>query len=282
MLANFLIGLREGLEAALVVSILVAYLVRLNRRDQLRYVWWGVAIAASVSLALGAILTLGPMGLSFQATEIIGGTLSIIAVGLITWMILWMGKTARTLRRDLEERMEKAIAVGGTAVMTMALIAVGREGLETALFLWAGITAAGSSAGPIVGAVIGLATATALGFALYRGAVKINLRAFFQYTGLFLVIVAAGVLAYGTGDLQEANVIAGLGSHAWDITHILPPTSWYGSVLQGIFGISANPTVVQVIVWAAYAIPVMVIFVRMSFAKPAPKPAPTPTPVAVS
>ena len=282
MLANFLIGLREGLEAALVVSILVAYLVRLGRRDLLRYVWLGVGIAAGVSLALGAILTLGPMGLSHTATEVIGGVLSLVAVGLITWMIFWMGKTARTLRSELEHRMDEAIAVGSSAVITMALIAVGREGLETTLFLWAGITSSGSTSVPVIGAVLGLAAAVILGIAFYRGAVRLNLRVFFQWTGVFLVIIAGGICAYAVGDLQEANVLPGLGHYAWDLTPILPPTSWYGATLQGIFNVPANPTVLQVIAWVVYVVPVMILFVRMSCSRPRPstpaRPAGTPTP----
>src|SRR5690606_27986933 len=188
MLANYLIGLREGLEAALVVGILVAYLVKIQRRDMLPWVWLGVAIAASVSVVVGAALTLGPQGLSFAAQEIIGGGLSVVAVGLITWMIFWMGKTARHLRRHLHTALDKAINVGKGAVLTMALLAVGREGLETALFLWAGIQAAGNTAAPVTGATLGLATAVVLGYLVYRGALAINLRVFFQWTGVFLII----------------------------------------------------------------------------------------------
>ncbi len=227
MLANYLIGLREGLEAALVIGILVAYLVRTQRRDLLPSVWTGVGVAAGVSLALGAALTLGPRGLSFTAQELIGGSLSIVAVGLITWMIFWMGKTARFLKKNLENGLERAIAVGKGAILAMALIAVGREGLETALFLWAGIEAAGSTTAPITGAVLGLATAIALGVLIYRGAVRINLRVFFQWTGVFLIIVAGGVLSYGIHDLQEAGALPGLNALAFDVSDtITPGRSW--------------------------------------------------------
>ena len=265
MLANYLIGLREGLEAALVVSILVAYLVKSNRRDMLRFVWTGVSIALVVSLGVGALLTLGPQGLSFEAQEAIGGSLSIVAVGLITWMIFWMAKTARYLKQHLEAALDKAIAVGAGAVLTMALLAVGREGLETALFLWAGIQAAGSTVAPVVGASLGLVTAVLLGVLMYRGALRINLRIFFQWTGVFLVVVAAGVLAYGVHDLQEAGILPGLNTLAFDVSEHVPPSSWYGTLLKGIFNFSAATTVLQAIAWLAFAVPTMWMFVRMAF-----------------
>lgn len=268
MFANYLIGLREGLEAALVIGILVAYLVKSNRRALLPQVWLGIGVAIVVSFAFGAVLTLGPQGLSFEAQEAIGGTLSILAVALITWMIFWMGKTARFLKTNLENALEKAISVGKGAIVGMALIAVGREGLETALFLWAGIQAAGSTSGPIVGATLGLATAIVLGYLIYRGAVKLNLRAFFQWTGVFLVIVAGGVLAYGIHDLQEAGILPGLHILAFDVSAQVPPSSWYGTALKGIFNFSSATTVLQAIAWVVYVVPVMWLFVRMAFGGP--------------
>jgi len=279
MLANYLIGLREGLEASLVIGILVAYIVRTGRRDLLGAVWTGVGIAVGVSLAVGAALTLGPRGLSFTAQETIGGVLSIAAVGLITWMIFWMGKTARFLKRHLEYGLEKAIAMGKGAIVTMALVAVGREGLETALFLWAGIEASGSSTAPITGAVLGLATAVALGYLIYRGAVRINLRVFFQWTGLFLIVVAAGVLAYGIHDLQEAAVLPGLNTLAFDVSDTITPGSITATLLKGVFNFSPATTVLQAAAWIAYIVPTLWLFVRMAFPRTTPRPstaAPTP------
>ncbi len=273
MLANYLIGLREGLEAALVIGILVAYLVRTQRRELLPSVWTGVGIAALVSLALGAALTLGPRGLSFTAQELIGGSLSILAVGLITWMIFWMGKTARYLKRHLEDGMERAIAIGKGAILALALIAVGREGLETALFLWAGIEAAGSTTAPITGAALGLATAVALGMLIYRGAVRINLRVFFQWTGVFLIIVAGGVLSYGIHDLQEAGALPGLNSLAFDVSDTITPGSVLGTLLKGIFNFSPTTTVLEAVAWVTYVVPTMWLFVRMAFER-APQKAP--------
>ena len=275
MLANYLIGLREGLEASLVIGILIAYIVRTGRRDLLGAVWTGVGVAAAVSLAVGAALSLGPRGLSFTAQETIGGVLSIVAVGLVTWMIFWMGKTARFLKRHLEDGLEKAIALGKGAIIALALVAVGREGLETALFLWAGIQAAGSTSAPIAGAVLGLATAVALGYLIYRGAVRINLRVFFQWTGLFLIVVAAGVLAYRIHDLQEAGVLPGSATLAFDVSATIQPGSVVATLLKGVFNFSPASTVLEVIAWVSYLVPTVWLFSRMAFAR-TPVPAVTP------
>ena len=262
MLANFLIGLREGLEAALVVGILVAYLVKTGRRDLLPQIWAGVAIAALASLAFGAVLTFGPRGLTFEAQEAIGGTLSIVAVGLITWMIFWMARTARHLKTDLHARLDDAVAAGRWAVLLMALLAVGREGLETALFLWAGAQATGASTQPLLGAVLGLAVAIVLGWALYKGAVRLDLRVFFAWTGVFLVIIAGGVLAYGIHDLQEAGILPGLGALAFDVSAQVPPSSWYGTLLKGVFNFSPATTWLEAIAWVLFVVPVLTLFIR--------------------
>ena len=262
MFANFLIGLREGLEAALVVGILIAYLVKTERRHLLTRVWLGVGIAVGVSIAFGAILTFGPRGLSFEAQEILGGTLSIIAVGFVTAMIFWMARTARSLRGELESKLDAAAEAGAWSLTILAVLAVGREGLETALFLWTAARATGSSTDPIVGALLGLATAVALGVAIYRGALKLDLARFFTITGGLLIVVAAGVLAYGVHDLQEAGVLPGLDNLAFDVSAQVPPSSWYGTLLKGTLNFSPQTTWLELIVWFAYLVPVLVLFVR--------------------
>ncbi|MBK5249151.1 MAG: FTR1 family protein [Actinomycetales bacterium] len=270
MIANFLIGLREGLEAALVVGILVAYLVKTGRRDLLPRLWLGSAAAVAASLALGAILTFGPRGLSFEAQEAVGGTLSIVAVALITWMIFWMAKTAHHLKTDLHGWLGDAVTAGGRAVAVMALLAVGREGLEVALFLWAGAQATGTTTKPLVGAVLGLAVAVVLGWAIYRGALRLNLGVFFKWTGLFLVVVAAGVLAYGVHDLQEAGLLPGLNALAFDVSARIPPSSWYATLLKGIFNFTPATTWLQLVAWTAYLVTVLTLFVRRVWSTPAP------------
>jgi high-affinity iron transporter len=276
MLANFLIGLREGLEAALVVSILVAYLVKSDRRYLLPRIWLGVGIAAGVSLAFGAILTFGPRGLTFEAQELIGGLLSIVAVGFVTWMIFWMASAARSLSGQLRAQVDDAAAAKPWSLVIVAMLAVGREGLETALFLWAATKAAGSTTTPLIGAALGLAVAILLGYLIYRGALTINLTKFFTWTGAFLILVAGGVLAYGVHDLQEARFLPGLYNLAFDVSHVIPPTSWYGTLLKGIFNFSPATTKLEAIAWVAYVVPTMTLFlykIRQRSTTAPPRPA---------
>ncbi|MFR9675924.1 iron uptake transporter permease EfeU [Streptomyces sp. TR06-5] len=260
MFANYLIGLREGLEASLVVCILVAYLVRTGRRDALRPVWTGVAAAVALSFAFGAVLQFGSQSLTFEAQEILGGSLSIVAVGLVTWMVFWMRRTARHLKKELHGKLDQALALGVGALVLTAFLAVGREGLETALFVWTAVSATGNGAQPLIGALLGLFTAAGLGWLFYRGALRINLARFFTWTGAALVVVAAGVLAYGVHDLQEARVLPGLAAKAFDVSAQIPPSSWYGTLLKGTVNFQPDPTVLQSIVWLLYLVPTLVLF----------------------
>jgi high-affinity iron transporter len=262
VLSNFLIGLREGLEAALVVGILVAYLVQVGRRDRLAPVWAGVVAALVLSLGFGAILTFTSQSLSFEAQEAFGGFMSIIAVVFVTWMVFWMRRAARSMKTELHGRLDSALAMGTGALVLTAFIAVGREGLETALFLWANAQATGSSTQPLLGAVLGLLTACVLGYLIYRRAVAIDLAKFFTWTGAALIVVAAGVLSYAVHDLWEAGIVTVGTNTAWDITSWYSATSWYGSILKGVFNFSPNPNVIDVVVWWAYLVPVMFLFVR--------------------
>ncbi|AIY18353.1 iron uptake transporter permease EfeU [Pimelobacter simplex] len=285
MLANFLIGLREGLEAALVVSILVAYLVKSGRRELLPRIWAGVGLAVAISLAFGATLTFGPRGLTFEAQEAIGGGLSILAVVFVTWMIFWMATAARGLGAELRGQIDRAADAGRWSLAFVAMLAVGREGLETALFLWAA-TKAGTreSVGtvtptwePLVGALLGLLVAVALGYLIYRGAIRLNLSVFFTWTGAFLIIVAGGVLAYGVHDLQEAGILPGLHDLAFDVSSAIPPSSWYGTLLKGIFNFSPATTKLEALVWTLYVVPVGAIFLFRTRARTrAPRPTPQP------
>lgn len=272
MFANYLIGLREGLEATLVVSILVAYLVKSGRPDRLRAIWTGVIAAIAVSLGFGALLTFTSNRLSFEAQELFGGTLSIIAVGFVTWMIFWLRRTARHLSADLRGRLDSALALGTGALILTAFIAVGREGLETSLFLWSVIQATGESTQPVIGAALGLLTSVVLGYLFYKGALRINLAKFFMWTGAALVVVAAGVLAYGVHDLQEARLLPGLNSLAFDVSSTIPPDSWYGTVLKGTVNFSPVTTWLQALTWLLYIVPVMFLFLRPAAPAPAHRP----------
>ncbi|MFJ3619973.1 iron uptake transporter permease EfeU [Streptomyces iakyrus] len=261
MFSNYLIGLREGLEASLVVCILIAYLVKTERRDALKPIWAGIAVAIALAFGFGCALEFGSQELTFQAQEALGGSLSILAVGLVTWMVFWMRRTARHLKSELHGRLDAALAMGTGALVATAFLAVGREGLETALFVWASVHAASDGTPrPLLGVALGLLTAILLGWLFYRGALRINLAKFFTWTGGMLVVVAAGVLAYGVHDLQEADFLPGLTDKAFDISGTIPPDSWYGTLLKGVLNFQPDPTTLQVTVWLLYLIPTLALF----------------------
>ena len=260
MTANFLIGLREGLEATLVVVLLMAYLAKTDRRHLIPRLWAGVAAAVAVSVGFGALLTFGPKGLTFEAQEAIGGGLSILAVGLVTWMVFWMARTARTLGSELKSRVDRSAGGAGWGLAVVAAIAVGREGLETALFLWAAAKATGESTQPLIGALLGLAVAAGLGYLLHRGVLKVNLARFFTWTGAALIVIAGGVLSYGIHDLQEARLLPGLHSLAFDISGAVPPSSWYGTLLKGTLNFSPATTWLEAAAWLLYVVPVLFLY----------------------
>ncbi|KRC88693.1 iron transporter [Terrabacter sp. Root85] len=261
--SNALIGLREGLEAALVVVILVAFLVKTDRRWALRHVWTGVGVAVALSVALGALLTYGTKQLTFEAQELIGGSASIIAVVFVTFMVFWMKSASRTISGELKGKLDKALDMGPLAIALVAFLGVGREGLETAIFFYATTEAAGQGNNqPLIGWVIGLGGAVVLGWLIYRGAVKINLGTFFRYTGILLVLVAAGILAYGIHDLQEAGFLPGLTTLAFDVSATVDPGSWYATLLKGIFNFTPATTVLQAIAWVLYVGIVLTLFLR--------------------
>jgi high-affinity iron transporter len=262
VLGNALIGLREGLEAALVVSILVASLVRTDRRSALPKVWLGVGIAVAVSVGVTLALALAQQQLTFEAQETFGGALSIVAVGFVTWMIFWMRRAARSISAELRGRLEGALEMGSAAVVVMAALAVGREGLETALFFFTAAQAAGETTEPLIGFLVGIAVAIVLAYLIYRGAVTLNLGRFFTVTGVLLIFVAAGILAYGVHDLQEAGIVPGLQTLAFDVSTAVPPDSWYGTLLKGIFNFSPQTTIAEAIVWVVYVAVVLPLFLR--------------------
>ncbi|MGB3438469.1 MAG: iron uptake transporter permease EfeU [Actinophytocola sp.] len=271
LFSALLIGLREGLEAALVVSILIAFLVKSEQRSSLKWVWGGVAAALLICVAIGTFVAYTIGELRFEQQEIVGGSLSIVAVGFVTWMIFWMRATARTLAKELRGKLSDALAVGPVAVAVMALLAVGREGLETMAFFYANVrTAERGTHQPLIGFIVGILIAVVLGWLIYRGAITFNLGKFFNYTGVLLVFVAAGILAYGLHDLQEARVLPGLNTLAFDLSGPLPEDSWYGALLKGLFNYSAQTTVLQAVVWVLYVAVVLTVFLWPRKEQPAP------------
>ncbi|GAA1947674.1 iron uptake transporter permease EfeU [Microbacterium deminutum] len=285
MLATFLIGLREGLEAALVVGILVAYVTRMGRRDVLPRLWIGVGLAIALALGIGAVLTFGTYTLTFEAQELIGGVLSLVTVAMVTWMIFWMQKTARTMKSSLEAGVDRALAASGLwAVVVIGFISVAREGIETTLLLWSMVQSFGDAPAALLGAVLGLVAAAALGWLLARGMLRINLRVFFTTTGAFLVVVAAGVLAYAILDLQEAGALPGPFTEAapidpvtgavavglagfplgwaFDLSAVVPPGGAVATILQSTVGFMPRMSWLQVISWVLYIVIVGTLFVR--------------------
>ncbi len=253
--AAFLITLREGLEAALIVAIVMAYLRQLGRVEQFRWVAAGALAGVFVSLVAGAAVYVAVGELEGRAEELTEGIIALVAVAVLTWMIFWIRRQARSIGGELRGQVDQALA--GGAVLGLAFIVfvgVVREGLETALFLLAVIFDSGA-ASTAIGAFAGLALAIVLGYGLYRGGQQINVRLFFQVTGGLIIIVAAGLLSKGVHELQEAGAIGTFQEHVWNISG--NPIFGHGTFfdfLKGLIGWSAAPSVEQVVVWALYLI----------------------------
>jgi high-affinity iron transporter len=279
MFATYLIGLREGLEATLVVSILVAFLVKSQRKDRLVQVWAGVLLAVALSVLFGWLLTYTSTTLlaDNEDRELFEAVTSVAAVVFVTWMIFWMRRAARTIAGQLRGKLADALAVGSVAVAVMAFLAVVREGLETALIFYSAVQGVDTNGGPLLALVGGVATAVVIGYLLYASAVRINLSKFFMWTGALLILVAAGILKYGVHDFQEAGVLPGLNNLAFDISGTLDPNTWYAALLAGMFNVTPAPTVLETIAWVAYAVPVLLLFLMPARRKPKPAPATDPT-----
>ncbi|WP_326938106.1 iron uptake transporter permease EfeU [Amycolatopsis cynarae] len=270
---NLLIGLREGLEGGLVVSILLAALRRAgDGRTSSAPIWLGVLAAATLAAGLGAVLTFSGAELSSTAQDAFGGVLSLVAVCLVTAMVFWMRRTARGLSGELSAKVTGALAVGSGALALTAFLAVGREGLETALFLWTTVQAAGESTAPLLGAAVGIGAAALLCWLLYRSAIRINLGKFFSRTAVLLVVIAAGVLAYGLGDLQDAGLLPGHTWIAFDLSYTVSADAWWVTVIRGVTNLSPSMTWLQVIAYTGYIAAVLTVFFRGATPKPAPAP----------
>lgn len=271
MFATYLIGLREGLEATLVVSILVAFLVKSQRRDRLPQVWLGVGVAVAVSVFFGWLIEYTSTSLLATSSqrELFEAITSVAAVVFVTWMIFWMRRAARSIAGELRSRLTEALAVGSVAVAGMAFLAVVREGLETTLIFYSAAQGAVDDTAPLLALIGGIVTAMVLGILIYVSAMRINLGRFFTWTGALLILVAAGILKYGVHDFQEAGVLPGLNNLAFDISATLDPSTWYAALLAGMFNITPAPTVLETIAWIGYAVPVLLLFLRPGHRAPA-------------
>ena len=252
MLASGLITLREGLEAALIVGIVLSVLRRLGHTDQARVVWAGVATAVGASVAAG--LAIHRLGVAFEGRgeEIFEGATMLLAAVVLTWMIFWMQRQGRQIQTELEQDVRRATAAGGRgALFALAFIAVVREGIETALFL----TAAAFTATPVqtlLGGALGLTTAVGLGWLTFAAGRRLNMGVFFRVTGLLLLLFAAGLVAQGVHEFQEAALLPTFVEHVWDVNPILDEGSGVGTLLKALFGYNGDPSLLEVLAYGAY------------------------------
>jgi high-affinity iron transporter len=267
--ASFVIALREGIEAALIVSIILAYLKQLGATDRSRLVWWGTGFAVLLSAAVGTVIFVAGAEFEGEAEQVFEGLVTLAAVGVLTWMIFWMRRQGARIKSELQEKVDTALVAGGFALAGLAFFAVLREGIETALFLFAAAkgtavegTAVAASA-QLIGAVLGLALAVVLGVLLYRGGIRMNLRSFFRVTGFILIVVAAGLFAYSLHELQEAGWLPFLETDAFDLSSSLPDDAGVGAILRGLVGYNADPTWLEVVGWLAYLVVVGALFLRV-------------------
>ena len=266
--ASFVIALREGIEAALIVSIILAYLKQLGATDRTRLVWWGTLLAAGLSALIGAALFAADTGFSGRGEELFEGVVTLAAVGVLTWMIFWMRRQGARIRTELHEKVDTALVAGGLAMAGLAFFAVLREGIETALFLFAaarGTAVEGGGVAPaaqLTGAALGLGLAIVLGILLYRGGIRMNLRTFFRITGWVLIVVAAGLFAFSLHELQEAGLIPILEAQAFDVSATLPDDAGLGAILRGLIGYHAEPTWLEVVGWLGYLLVIGGMFLR--------------------
>jgi high-affinity iron transporter len=268
VLATFVIGLREGLEAALIVGIVAGFLRRRGDTAALRPMWAGVALAVVICLAVAVVLQIVSADLPQQEQEGLETVIGLVAVGMITYMIVWMRGHARSMRGELERAAESALAKGSTwALVGMAFLAVLREGFETTVFLLAAFQSSTTPAAAGGGAVLGILVAIALGYGIYRGSVHIDLARFFTVTAVFLVLVAAGLFVSAVHTAHEAGWVNVGQTTVADLSAVVQPGTPISSLLTGVLGIQPQPTLIEVIAWFVYLVP-MLVFVLWPVRRP--------------
>jgi high-affinity iron transporter len=256
MIPTFVISLREGVEAALIIGIVAAFLVSEGRRDAIRQMWAGVAVAAALCIAIAVVLRVVGQQLPQREQEALETVIGVVAVGAVTYMIVWMRRNARGIKKALEGHAASALASGSAvALVAMAFLAVLREGFETSVFMLAAFQDATDTTAAGAGAVLGLLAAIAIGLGIYRGGVRIDLNRFFRVTGLILVFVAAGLLSTSLHTAHEAGWFNGLQGQAIDLTWLVQPGTISGSLLIGMLGLQPTPTVGEVTIYLLYAVP---------------------------
>lgn len=257
-----LLTTREGLEASLIVGIVLAYLAKTGNREHMKVIWAGAAAAVLASILTGALLFFTIGELEGRAEQIFEGIAMFSAVAVLTWMIFWMRRQAVNIKQDLEARIQSAIAAGSAVgLASVVFFAVLREGWETALFLFA-ISESSTPGVTAVGAVIGLAVSITIGVLLYRGSRRLNLRQFFTVTGILLIVFAAGLLAHGIHEFQEAGLLPMTVEHVWNTNAVLGEDTTFGEFMTTLFGYNANPSLLEVLAWATYLVTALVFFLR--------------------
>ena len=252
MIASFLLALREGLEAALIVGLTIGVLTKMNRREQTPAVWAGVGVATAVSLIVALVLNRVGAAFEGRAEYIFEGVTMFLASAVLTWMIFWMARQGRQVQNELQTDVKTALAKGGRwGLFAIAFFAVVREGIETALFLTAAAMTS-SAQQVLIGGLAGLAAAAILGWLLFATAVRLNLRRFFQVTSILLILFAAGLMAHGIHEFNEAGLIPGIIEHVWDMNHILDENSAVGITLKALFGYNGNPSLTEILGYVGY------------------------------
>jgi len=260
VLPTFIIGLREGLEAALIVGIVAAFLAQQGRRDALRQVWIGTAAAVAICVAVGVALQVVSSELPQRQQEQLETVVGLIAVGMVTYMIIWMRFHARDLKGDLEAATASALARGSaTALVTMAFLAVLREGFETAVFLLAAFRASGHPVASGLGAVLGIVLAVGIGYGIYKGGLRINLARFFKVTGIVLVVIAAGLLMTAAHTANEAGWLDVGQAQLFDLSWLVRPGTVVSSLVTGVLGIQPYPVQAEGLVWVVYLVPMLAV-----------------------
>jgi len=268
MLFSLLVTLREGIEIALVVTILLGYLRNINQKRHFREIWIGVAAATALSLAFGGALEVTSRELSGRVLEAFEGFTMLFAVAVLTWMVFWMKRQSAGISSDLRHQIDSALSRGSVlALGTLAFSAVGREGFETTLFLFAG-SANTSGAQFVLGGVIGFVLAGASGVAIYYGAAKLPLKQFFLVSGVAVIVLAAGLLSNGLNALQEAAIVTDLGSRPWDFEGTLSMTSTLGKFLHTVLGYEAAPALVQIVLYWGYVAVILGAYLLLPSGKP--------------
>ena len=274
MFSALLITLREGLEAALIIGIILAFLASTNNRKWFKQVWWGTGAAIIVSVLVGAILFVTVGAFEGPAEEIFEGSAMLLAAGVLTWMIFWMRKQASNIRSHLHGEIEQALSNRSSlAIMGLAFIAVVREGIETALFLFAASRETDNVLLTVTGGFIGLVIAVVIGYLLYKGTSRLNLKMFFNVTGFLLILFAAGLVAHGIHEFQETGVIPIVIEHVWDTNNIVGEKSTFGLFLTAVFGYNGNPSLIEAIAYFVYLVTATGFYFKVSGARKASVPA---------